>query len=329
MNESNISASHKIRKNLSLSSFPLLHYHGTSFPCGSSRKSFSEEIKKKNMMLLSSVACRNAKSSRLISLGKHFSCNPQLSYFSSSSSSSSSYSSETKFKYFGDERDKIAEILISEGGSKSFILENLRENRRHYTHDPISLQSTVTKKEAPFVSSPLDRQQNERKVSIIGCGTVGLATAYSLLNQELCDTICLVDRDAERLEGEVKDLQQAAAFASRCRIEGSNEYDFIQDSDLIFFTAGVGQKEGESRLDLLGRNASIVKDVMSKIIKHSPNSPVCIVSNPCDVMAAVAAKVAGDQCHPGQIFGSGKMTMYEVILLSMLNIFMLYIPDHD
>lgn len=280
-------------------------------------------------MLLSSVACRNAKSSRLISLGKHFSCNPQLSYFSSSSSSSSSYSSETKFKYFGDERDKIAEILISEGGSKSFILENLRENRRHYTHDPISLQSTVTKKEAPFVSSPLDRQQNERKVSIIGCGTVGLATAYSLLNQELCDTICLVDRDAERLEGEVKDLQQAAAFASRCRIEGSNEYDFIQDSDLIFFTAGVGQKEGESRLDLLGRNASIVKDVMSKIIKHSPNSPVCIVSNPCDVMAAVAAKVAGDQCHPGQIFGSGKMTMYEVILLSMLNIFMLYIPDHD
>lgn len=77
------------------------------------------------------------------------------------------------------------------------------------------------------------------------------------------------------------------------------------DSHLVIITAGVAQKAGESRLTLVERNVNIMKAIMPKVLAFSPNAAICIVSNPCDVMTAIAAKVAGPSVPAGRIFGSG------------------------
>jgi L-lactate dehydrogenase len=73
----------------------------------------------------------------------------------------------------------------------------------------------------------------------------------------------------------------------------------------VIVTAGVAQKVGESRLSLVERNVKIMSFIIPKLLENSPNAPICIVSNPCDIMTGVAAKIAGPSVPPGQIFGSG------------------------
>lgn len=77
------------------------------------------------------------------------------------------------------------------------------------------------------------------------------------------------------------------------------------DSHLVIVTAGAAQKPGESRLNLVERNVSIMQSIIPKVVKFSPNAVICIVTNPCDMMTAVAAKIAGPSFPPGRIFGSG------------------------
>jgi L-lactate dehydrogenase len=77
------------------------------------------------------------------------------------------------------------------------------------------------------------------------------------------------------------------------------------DSDVVIVTAGVAQKPGESRLSLLERNAEIMSHVIPEVLKYSPRATICIASNPCDIMAAVAAKLAGPTVAAGRVFGSG------------------------
>mmetsp|Transcript_5127 Transcript_5127/g.7577 ORF Transcript_5127/g.7577 Transcript_5127/m.7577 type:complete len:395 (-) Transcript_5127:151-1335(-) len=226
-------------------------------------------------------------------------------------------------KIFGDERDLIASRLITEGGSKPLVIENLKAGRRRYTHDPVTYSAPPTNesfKEAPFLSTPLDR--NQKKVSIIGCGQVGLAVAYSILNKEICNSLVLVDVNGARLEGEVMDFQQASAFAKRCTVEGSTKYDVTRNSNLVIVTVGAKQRPGQSRLDLLELNAKIMKSIVGEILKYSPSAPICIVSNPCDVMTAVASKIAKD-LPPGQIFGSGTVLdtgRFRQLIASSLNL---------
>ena len=222
---------------------------------------------------------------------------------------------------FGDERDIIAQRLIANGGSKALVIDNLKGDHRKYTHDPLPLSNQMPSPEQPFVSNPLDAKV-EKKVSIIGCGQVGLATAYAILNKEFCDTIALVDMNAVKLEGEVKDFQQASAFAKRCSVKGSTEYDVTHNSDLIIITAGAKQKPGENRLNLLDKNTNMMKQILGKVLEYSPDSPICIVSNPCDVMSAVASKIATD-LPPGRIFGSGTVLdtgRFRQLIASSLNI---------
>jgi len=202
------------------------------------------------------------------------------------------------------------------------VIENLKVRRRRYTHDPVGYSASTNEpfQEAPFVSTPLDRYR--KKVSIVGCGQVGLAVAFSILNKEICNSLVLVDVNGERLEGEVLDFQQASAFAKRCTVEGSTNFDVTRDSNLVIVTAGAKQKPGQSRLDLLDTNTKILKSIVSQVLKYSPSSPICIVSNPCDVMAAVASKIAKD-LPPGQIFGSGTVLdtgRFRQLIASSLNL---------
>lgn len=101
----------------------------------------------------------------------------------------------------------------------------------------------------------------------------------------------MVDIAKEKLEGEAKDFQQGAGFHQTTTIMASNEYDVSENSDLVVITAGVAQKPGESRLSLVERNAKIMKMIMPQVLKYSPKATILIVSNPCDIMTAIAAKL--------------------------------------
>jgi L-lactate dehydrogenase len=168
--------------------------------------------------------------------------------------------------------------------------------------NPIPYDERIPQKDAK--ETPLGGFHH-KKVTVVGCGQVGMAIVYAILNQDLCGSLCLVDVAADKLEGEAKDLLQGSAFHQRMNIEASNEYHVSEGSDLVIITAGVAQRPGESRLSLVERNVKIMKIIMPQVLKYSPEAPICIVSNPCDIMTAVATKIAGPKVPPGRIFGSG------------------------
>jgi len=181
------------------------------------------------------------------------------------------------------------------------VAESSVPEERYNCHPPVPYSSDV----APIKNVPTPSLSPGKKVTVVGCGQVGLAVAYSIVNQQLCSSLALVDINAKKLEGEAKDLRQGCAFYSRIHIESGSEYDVSAKSDLVIVTAGVAQKPGQSRLALMGVNVKIMKAIIPQVLKYSPNASICIASNPCDVMTAVAAKIAGPEVPPGRIFGSG------------------------
>jgi len=174
-------------------------------------------------------------------------------------------------------------------------------------HDPIPYSKDIeyiSVSDSEHVSVPLI-EASGKKVTIVGCGQVGLAIAYAMINQETASTIALVDMMAEKLEGEARDLKQGAAFHSRTEILSSTGYEITANSRLVIITAGCARKPGEERLSLMQRNVGVMKSIIPQVLLYSPNAAICIISNPCDIMTAVAAKLAGPSIPPGRIFGSG------------------------
>lgn len=144
-----------------------------------------------------------------------------------------------------------------------------------------------------------------RKVSIIGAGAVGLACAYSIINQGACSELVLIDIPAmeEKLRGEVMDLQHGAAFTRHVIIKGSSDYAATAGSDLVVITAGARQREGETRLSLVERNLAIFKGMVPHLARASPRCVMCVVSNPVDIMTYITARLSGFPA--GRVFGSG------------------------
>jgi L-lactate dehydrogenase len=185
--------------------------------------------------------------------------------------------------------------------------EHLSELTLRRLHDPIPYSADIeyiTPSDSEHVSVPLI-EASGKKVTIVGCGQVGLAIAYAMINQEIASSIALVDMMEEKLEGEARDLRQGAAFHSRTEILSSSGYEITANSRLVIITAGCARKPGEARLNLMQRNVSVMKSIIPQVLKYSPYAAICIISNPCDIMTAVAAKVAGPSVPPGRIFGSG------------------------
>ena len=114
-----------------------------------------------------------------------------------------------------------------------------------------------------------------KKVSIIGCGQVGMAIAYAILNQETAGVISLVDMNGEKLEGEARDLRQGSAFHKKTRIEASTDYKVTENSHFVIVTAGAAQKVGESRLSLVERNTNIMKSIIPEVLEYSPDVSAC------------------------------------------------------
>ncbi len=140
------------------------------------------------------------------------------------------------------------------------------------------------------------------KVVIIGAGLVGSTFAYSLMISGIVSEIVLIDVNRERLTGEVMDLNHGLSFV-RPAVVRAGSYDDCGDADIIVITAGANQKPGETRIDLLGRNTVIFKEIVRNIKAAGSNAILLIATNPVDIMTYITYKLSG---FPAQrVIGSG------------------------
>ncbi|KAF1002382.1 L-lactate dehydrogenase B-like [Apium graveolens] len=152
-------------------------------------------------------------------------------------------------------------------------------------------------------TSPPSPTKRHTKISVIGVGNVGMAIAQTILTQDLVDELALVDANSNKLQGEMLDLQHAAAFLPRTKIQASLDYSVTAGSDLCIVTAGARQIPGESRLNLLQRNVTMFKSIIPPLAKYSPEAILLIVSNPVDVLSYIAWKLSGFPAN--RVIGSG------------------------
>lgn len=141
-----------------------------------------------------------------------------------------------------------------------------------------------------------------RKVAVIGCGFVGSATAFSLMQSGLFSEMVLVDVNKEKAEGEALDIAHGVPLARPMKIYGG-DYDDIVDAAIIIITAGANQKPGETRLDLVKKNVSIYKTIIPEIAKRDCKGILLIVSNPVDILTYTALKLSG--FPKNRVIGSG------------------------
>lgn len=145
------------------------------------------------------------------------------------------------------------------------------------------------------------------KVGIIGAGQVGASAAYALVMQGIGREIVLVDLNKERAAAEAADLLHAVPFAHAMKVR-AGDYPDLAGCRVVIVTAGVSQRPGETRLELLGRNAAVFRSVIPSILEHAPGAVLLIATNPVDVMTHLAAYYA-EQCDGGapmtHVIGSG------------------------
>jgi len=143
------------------------------------------------------------------------------------------------------------------------------------------------------------------KVGIIGAGLVGSTAAYALINQGIGREIILVDLSQERSNAEANDLRHAVPFTHPLLVH-SGEYKDLAGTKIVVISAGVSQKPGESRLELLSRNASVFRSIIPEVLKASPNALLLIATNPVDIMTHLAAQYAADFGVPSsRVIGTG------------------------
>lgn len=140
------------------------------------------------------------------------------------------------------------------------------------------------------------------KVVIIGSGFVGASIAYATLIRGLCNELVLIDIDRDKALGEAMDLSHGLPFIWPVEIRAGG-FEECEGAEIIVITAGANQKPGETRLDLVQKNAKIMKSILDEIVKYERNAILIVVSNPVDVLTAYARKVTN--LPPEHIIGSG------------------------
>ena len=133
-----------------------------------------------------------------------------------------------------------------------------------------------------------------RKVTVVGAGNVGSNTARRIAESNLCDEVVMIDIVEGLPQGLALDINQSSPVESfEARVTGTNDYVDTAGSEVVVITAGLPRKPGMSRMDLLEKNAEIVKGVTEQIATHSPDTIIIVVSNPLDEMTYLASKVSG------------------------------------
>lgn len=143
------------------------------------------------------------------------------------------------------------------------------------------------------------------KTGIVGSGFVGATAAYALVMRGVGRRVVLVDVNKARASAEADDILHAVPFANQLEVT-AGDYEDLADCKVVVVSAGVGQKPGETRLELLGRNAKVFEQVIPNILKHAPNAILLIATNPVDVMTHIAAHYAMQMGVPSsRVIGTG------------------------
>lgn len=140
------------------------------------------------------------------------------------------------------------------------------------------------------------------RVAIIGVGRVGATLAYTLLLKGAVGEIVLIDLDKDRAEGEAMDLGHAAPFSNPVRV-WAGDYPDCAGAEIVIICAGVAQREGETRLDLVRRNAEVFKNVVPKITEYNKTGILIVATNPVDILSFVTWKLSGFPAR--RVIGSG------------------------
>lgn len=141
-----------------------------------------------------------------------------------------------------------------------------------------------------------------KKITIIGTGSVGSTIAYTLNVMGLCTEILMIDINDKKASGEALDIQQGTPFCTPCTVYAGTYKDAV-DSEIVIITSGAARKPGQSRLDLAQINVNIIKSIAPEITKYAKDAIYIIVSNPVDILTYVFCKVSG--IPEERIIGSG------------------------
>ena len=148
----------------------------------------------------------------------------------------------------------------------------------------------------------MDQGINNRKVAIIGCGFVGAASGFSLMESGLFSEMVLIDANKDKAEGEAYDIAHGIPFGRPMKIY-AGDYDDVADAAIIIVTAGANQKPDETRLDLVHKNVEIFKSIIPEIAKRNYQGVLLIVANPVDILTYTAQKLSG--FPENRVIGSG------------------------
>lgn len=166
-------------------------------------------------------------------------------------------------------------------------------------------------------------RRESMKIAIIGVGSVGSAVATAVQNTGLAQEIVLFDRDGIRARAAAEDLGHASAFSFDIKISAVSTYRSIRGSEIVIIAAGANQKPGETRNDLLHRNADVISDIIPKVMENidAKNVKIIVLTNPLDVMVMLAQKLS--RLPANRVIGTGTMldsARFKIILSRQLGI---------
>jgi len=142
-------------------------------------------------------------------------------------------------------------------------------------------------------------------ISIIGAGRVGSAAAFNILRYRVSDVV-LIDIAEDLAKGEALDMMQAApAIEFDGKIRGTNDFSEMEGSAIVVVAAGEARKPGMTRIDLVNKNAKIVKSIVKEVVRYAPDCKLMLVTNPVDVMTYIAYKESGFDRN--RVFGMGNI----------------------
>ena len=144
---------------------------------------------------------------------------------------------------------------------------------------------------------------DKRKIVLIGTGMVGMSYAYALLNQNVGDELVLIDINKKRAEGEAMDLNHGVAFSGGNMEIYAGEYTDCCNADLVVLTAGLPQKEGQNRLDLLKENRKIFETILQSVLENGFHGIFLVATNPVDIMTRIVYEIS--DFPPEKVIGTG------------------------
>ena len=144
-----------------------------------------------------------------------------------------------------------------------------------------------------------------KKITVIGAGSVGSATAFALAMRNIANEIVIIDINEDRALGEAMDIHQGTPLLSEPVNVYAGNYEAAAGSDIVVITSGVGRKPGQTRMDLVNTNVNIIKSITPNIVRTCPDATYVIVANPVDILTYVFCKMSG--IPEDRVIGSGTL----------------------